>query len=117
MAKKKKSKNNQLGKAALIIGLILAIVAGLIPSIEAYAYTGLILVVLGLVVGLMNIAEKDTSKLLIAIIALMAVGTATINVIPLINEYLSAMLRNFLAFVGAAGFVVAIKAILETSRI
>lgn len=110
-------KNNQVvGKAALLIGLLLAIVAGLIEGSYAIPYAGLILVVLGLVVGFMNITDKDVSKLLLAIIALMAVGGATIEVIPVFSVYLSAMLRNFLAFVGAAGFVVAIKAILEASK-
>lgn len=111
-------KNNleTVGKFSFIIGLLLAIVAGLVPSVAGYAYTALIIVVLGLLVGFLNIVEKNVSKLLLAIVALIAVGSATINVIPAVNIYLGAVLQYFVAFVGAAGFVVAIKAILEVSK-
>lgn len=111
-------KNNleTVGKFSFIIGLLLAIVAGLVPSVAGYAYTALVIVVLGLVVGFLNIAEKNVVKLLVAITALMAVGTATVSVIPAVNVYLGSVLQYFVAFVGAAGFVVAVKAILEVSK-
>lgn len=111
-------KNNleMVGKASFMVGLLLAVVAGVIPAVASYAYTLLILVVLGILVGFLNIAEKNVSKLLLAIVALIAVGSATVNAIPAINTYLGAILQNFVAFVGAAGLVVAIKAILEVSK-
>lgn len=112
-------KNNavMIGKAALLIGLILAVVAGVIQETYEIPYTILILVVLGLIVGFINIAEKNVATLLLAIVALTVVGNATLNVIPAINTYLIAILTNFLAFVGAAGFVVALKAILQVSKV
>lgn len=111
-------KNNleTVGKFSFLIGLFLAIVAGLVPSVAGYAYTALIIVVLGLVVGFLNIAEKDVIKLLVAIITLMAVGTATVSVIPVINVHLGSVLQYFIVFVGAAGFIIAVKAILEVSK-
>jgi hypothetical protein len=113
----KKSNNLvMVGKVSFLIGLILALVAGVVPAVADFAYTGLILVVLGLLVGFLNIAEKDIVKLLVAIIALVAVGTATVTVIPYVNLYLASMLQFFVAFVGAAGFVVALKAVLEVTK-
>ena len=111
-------KNNleMVGKASFIVGLLLAVVAGVIPAVAGYAYTVLILVALGVIVGFLNIAERNVLKLLVAIIALIAVGSATVSVIPAIATYLGAILQNFVAFVGAAGFVVAIKAVLEVSN-
>jgi hypothetical protein len=73
-------------------------------------------VILGLVVGFLNVAEKNVVKLLVAIIALLAVGTATVNVIPALDVYLVNILQNFVAFVGAAGLVVAVKAVVETTK-
>ena len=105
-----------IGKWAFIIGLILAIIAGLLQNVYTIQYLMLILVILGVVVGFLNISEKNTVKLLVAIIALMGVGSMTVLAIPKISGYLSAILVNFIVFVGGAGAVVAIKAILETSK-
>jgi hypothetical protein len=107
-----------IGKWAFLIGLLLAVIAGLIE--EAGLYTvpqlALILVVLGLIVGLLNITEKNVVKLLVAIIALVTVGGAAVAAIPGINAYLTAMLANIIALAGAAGLVVAVKAIYETGK-
>jgi len=106
-----------IGKGALIVGLILAVVAGLIQNIYQIPYLPFILIILGILVGLINIVEKNIVTMLLAIVALTVVGNATLNAIPGVNIYLVAILTNFLAFVGAAGFIIAIKAILQKSRI
>ena len=105
-----------VGKWAFLIGLIVAVIAGLIEGVYSIPYLALILVILGLIVGFLNIADKDSTKLLVAIIALMAVGSMTILAIPAISVYLEAILGNFVAFVGAAALVVAIKSIVEASK-
>jgi len=116
---KAKSTNNaaMVGKIALVIGLLLAVVGGLIQQTYQIPYAYLILVILGAIVGFINIAEKNVVTLLLGIVALTVVGNATLNVIPAVNMYLIAILTNFLAFIGAAGFIVALKAILQVSKI
>ena len=104
------------GKWAFIIGLALAIIAGLIQGIYEIPSLLLILVILGLIVGFLNIAEQNTVKLLVALIALMAVGSLTLSVIPVINVYLEAILANIVIFASGAGLVVTIKAIVETTK-
>ena len=111
-----KSNQQMIGKAAFVIGLILAVVAGLIESVYVIPYTVLILVVLGLIVGFLNIANKNNMRLLLAIVALVAVGGATVNAIPTLDMYLLSMVQNFIAFVGAAGLVVAVKEALATTK-
>lgn len=106
-----------VGKWAFIIGLVLALIAGLIEGFYTIPQLALILVVLGLIVGFLNITEKNVIKLLVAIIALTVVGSATVITIPGVNAYLDAIVKNILVFVGAAGLVVAIKAIVETSKV
>jgi len=113
---KKKNNTATIGKSAFIVGLILAVIAGLVPSVATYAYTALILVLLGVIVGLLNIKEQNVTKLLLGIIALAILGDATLAVVPAINLQLISVLQYFLAFVGGAGFIVAIKAILEVSK-
>lgn len=113
----KKSNNLELiGKWAFIIGLFLAIIAGLIQGVYEIPSLMLILVILGLIVGFLNIAEKNTIKLLVAIIALMSIGGLTISVIPVINTYLEAMLTNIVIFASGAGLVIAIKAVIESAK-
>jgi hypothetical protein len=112
----KKDNKAMVGKYAYIIGLLLAIVAGLVAAVAGYAYTPLILVILGLVVGFLNVADKNVTVLLLSLLALTLVGNATLNVIPAVNTYLIAMLGNIVLFAGAAAFVVAIKAVLATTK-
>lgn len=105
-----------IGKWAFIIGIALAVIAGLIQGIYEIPSLILILVILGLIVGFLNIAEKDTVKLLVAIIALMGVGGLTLSVIPVINIYLQEILTNILIFASGAGLVIAIKAVVESTK-
>lgn len=112
----KKNNKAQVGKIAFVVGLLLAVIAGVVPAVQTYAYTALILVVLGVVVGFMNVAEKNVLSLLIAIIALSVVGNTALATIPTISGYLMDILTYFLAFVGAAGLVVALRVALMTTR-
>ena len=112
----KKDNKAQFGKIAFVVGLLLAVIAGVVPQVQAYAYTALILVVLGLVVGFINVAEKNVLSLLIAIIALVMIGNAALGVNPISLKYLVPILNNFVAFVGAAGLVVALKVALATTK-
>jgi hypothetical protein len=112
----KKDNKLMIGRYAYIVGLLLAVVAGLVPAIAGYTYLALILVVLGLIVGFLNILEKNVVTLLLGLLALTIVGNATLSVIPAINIYLVAILQNIIIFAGAAAFVVAIKAVLTTTK-
>ena len=112
------AKNNtaMVGKYSYLVGLVLAIIAGLIGAIASFAYTGLILVILGLIVGFLNVTEKDVVPLLLGLLTLIMVGNATLSVIPAVNTYLVAVLGYVILFAGAAAFVVSIKAILTTTK-
>lgn len=113
---KRKSNTMAWGKYAYILGLILVVIAGLVPAVAGYAYMGLILVVLGLIVGFMNVAEKNVVTLLLSLLTLALVGNATLSFIPAVNIYLINILQNIVLFAGAAAFVVALKAVLSTTK-
>jgi hypothetical protein len=109
--------NELIGKWAFIVGLIIAVIAGLITG---YAITfALVLFVLGLIVGFLNVSEKDSTRFLIAAIALLTGGIASLTALSMLGvtiDYITAILTNFIAVISAAALVVAIKVIFETGR-
>ena len=102
----------QLGKWAFTVGLIIAVVGGLGFSQTWFAW---LLVLLGLVVGFLNITDRESQKFLLAAIALIVAATAW-SVLPYVGGYLSAILNNIIAFIGAAVLVVALKVLFETAQ-
>jgi len=97
----------RIGSYSFIVGVVVAILAGL------GSLTGdlpvLILVLLGLIVGLLNIPVKKTTDFLVASVALIVAGTANISVIPMAGEILQGALANLTVFVAPAAIVVALK--------
>lgn len=110
-------KSKFLGKWAFLVGLAVAVIASFLTG---YATTiAVVLFVLGLVIGFLNVSEKDSNKFLLATIALLTGGIASmsaLSILGVVSTYLNAILRNFTAFVSAAALVVAIKAIFETGQ-
>jgi hypothetical protein len=98
-----------LGHWALIFGIVLAVIAGFtaIPSLPV------VLFILGLVVGLLNIKEKESTPFLVAVIALLLIGVAGLQIG---GEVTALILNNFIAFMAAAGLIVALKQILSVAK-
>ncbi len=101
----------KVGKYAFILGILVAIVAGV--SEQTWAPGAL--AVLGLVVGFLNVTSDETSSFLLASIALMMTATA-MDSIPRVGEAINPFVSNIVAFIGAAVFVVAIKTLLDVTR-
>jgi len=101
------------GKWAFIIGLVLAVVAGILFEAEEAVFW--VLAVLGVIVGLLNVTQEDTQSFLLAAIALTLSVTA-LNLIPIVGETLSQILEYVAAFVAGAMIVVALTALFETGR-
>jgi len=100
------AKGTSYGNWAFLVGLIIALVAGFV-NIPFYA---LILVLLGLVVGFLNVSVKETHGFLVATVALIVAGSANLD---LVWSGLTAILGNIVIFVAPAALVVAIKALYE----
>ncbi len=99
--------STMIGRWAFIIAAVLAIIAGLIPTMGANTAVAWALVILGLVVGFLNITEKESSGFLIAAIALL-LSTATLG--PLLSsDLIRSVLVNIQLVAGPAAFVVAVK--------
>ena len=101
-----------IGKWAFIVGLVIAVLAGLLFQPEGAIW---VLAVLGVVVGLLNVAAEETRGFLLASIALTLSATA-LNTLPIIGTALSLILPFVVAFVAGATIVVALKELFQTAR-
>src|SRR3989338_9067617 len=114
----------QIGKYSFIVGVILAVVLGLaIPALDAATpWLWSLLVLLGLVVGFLNISGKETKEFLWVTVALVVVafaGSAQISSwsnVELIGPYLKGIFDAILAFVVPATVVVALKDVWDLAK-
>jgi len=106
-----------IGKWAFLVGLVVAVIASFLTGYETAV--ALVLFLLGLLVGFLNISEKDSNKFLLGTIALLTGGIASMSAISMmgvVTTYLGTILASFVAFVSAAALVVAIKVVFETGK-
>lgn len=101
----------EIGKWAFVVGLVLAVLAGLVTSLNV-PLTVYVLAVLGIVVGFLNVTEKETVPFLVATIALMLTST---SLAVLGVATLTAIFTNVAVFAAPAALVVAIKAVYSTA--
>jgi len=97
------------GHWAFLIGVILAIIAGFVPQLQTPTVTW-VLVILGLIVGLLNITAKETQEFLIAAVALVIAADAAADIIAL-GLTSAVILGNVVTFVFPAALIVALKTI------
>ena len=121
MAKKDELK---IGVWAFGIGVVLALVAAFIPgSLNLGGIITAALVVLGVVVGFLNVTGEETNKFLMASVAVMiavytagAAISASVMSLGLVGQYLLGILANINVFVFPATIVVAIKSIYALAK-
>ena len=119
-----KSQENAVGAWAFLVGVILAVVIGLsttlisIPALAIYSkQIYAILVLLGIIVGFMNVAGKDTQTFLIAGTVLVVVSkfglesvTGTLIGIG-IGDAVSSVFGALIALFAPATIIVALKTV------
>lgn len=105
----------KIGKWSFLAGLVIVLISGFLTVPMA----AVVLFVLGLIVGFLNITSKEVEKFLLAAVALMVMGVASVGALSILGTVatvLSAILSNLIAFVGAAALVVAIKTVIEMEK-
>ena len=95
-----------LGKIALILGLVLAVILG-IPGV-GIPFGALILAILGLVVGFTD--DSDQVTVLVTALALAAVHTA-LNDVPAAGAIITGILGGVSSLINAAALAVIVKGI------
>ncbi len=110
--------DKKIGHYAFLAGVLIAFLAALMQNVIPVDTTAIILVVLGIIVGFMNITAKETDEFLIAAIALMVAGAlpAISTISGDLGIYLNAILGNITIFVAPAVLVVAFKTIYELAE-
>ena len=107
----------KIGHYSFIGGVIVAIVLGLVPSTAlggAAPWLASLLVVLGLIVGFLNVTGKETKEFMmvatVLIIAAFAGGASeTLGSVQYVGAYLQGIFASVLAFVVPAVVVVGLK--------
>jgi len=101
-----------IGKIAFLAGLVISVVLAFV----SIPYAAIILLVLGLLIGFLNVSAAEATTFLIAAIALLVTNAAaSISGIPFVGEYLVAILANIGALMTPAVLVVAVKTLLSTA--
>ena len=104
-----------IGKWAFLAGILLAVLAGFFTI----PYVMTILAVLGLIVGVLNITARESHKFLMAVTALLIIGTASLSAFSALGTLYGlteSIITNVIAFVAAAGLVVAVKEVMAMGR-
>lgn len=112
-----------IGSWAFLLGVFIAIIAGALlltdKSNPALTTVTSFLVLLGTIVGLLNITRKETNSFLLASVVLVLVSGFGITVysdVLKVGPYLQAMLVAILEFVVPATIVVSLKAIFSLAE-
>jgi len=109
-------KIDKFGEWAFLAGVILALLFGLFKG-QVTGTFATTLIVLGIIVGFLNISEKETTPYLVSAIALLVAGSAGLGDLPFANVVnLAAMLKNIVLFVAPAVVIVALKTIITLGK-
>jgi hypothetical protein len=104
----------KIGSWAFIIGVVIAIIAGVL-GIGVFGpvatWIPLVMMILGIIIGLLNISDKEITTFLVAVIALLAAGGVNWGVIPEIGVPLGAIFLNIASLMAPAAIIVGIKAV------
>jgi hypothetical protein len=111
---KKKETLSKVGSWAFIVGVILALAGGVLAAFVGATAITAILIVLGIIVGFLNVTDSETKDYLLAAVSLVIVtglGGPILGMVPLIGKYIETVFTAIMTFVIPATIVVAVKAI------
>lgn len=115
----------KVGHYSFLVGILLALVLALFStslSNRASSIMLLVLIVLGIVVGFLNITAKEMTEFLVAAIALIVMASVSTTLViidqyvPGLGSIMQSILSYIAIFVAPAALIVAIKAIVELAE-
>jgi hypothetical protein len=125
-----RSKENSIGAWAFLLGVILALIIGLattlvpIPALTAYStQVYAILVILGLVVGFMNVGGKESEKFMIAGTILVIVSGFGMDAVRGsligigVGDVVTSIFAALLALFVPATIIVALKTVFSIAKV
>lgn len=120
-----KSRENLVGAYAFLVGVIFAILMGISQKFLDITYSNIpyaFLVILGIIIGFLNIGDRDSMTFLIASLSLVIVSgfgqSALIYVsnIPILSS-LTAILAALLVMFVPATIIVALKVVFNLAKV
>ena len=109
-SKAKAVDRQKLGHYAFIAGIIVSALVALVPQVRGDPATW-VLVILGVVVGFVNIQAKEVTEFLVAALVLLVSFGMTALTLASLHTTLGVMWGNVITFVAPAAIVVALKAV------
>lgn len=113
------AKTGEIGSWAFIIGLVVALVLGGFPNLMSTTATILLLGILGVIVGLLNVGDKEMQLYLLSNIAFLVASAsllALVVAIPSVGDLLKNIVGNIALFVAPGAAIVALKAIYNVAQ-
>lgn len=110
---------HEIGRWSFILGVLIAIVVGILSSQGESVMLVSLLIILGFIVGLLNVQLKETTEFLIAGVALVIVSQmagSVVSSVPIIGPFIQAILASILIFVLPATIMVAVRKIYALER-
>jgi hypothetical protein len=109
------AKSNIIGGWAFVIGIVIAILIGIgVPLTDTVVA---VLVVLGIIIGLLNISDKEVNAFMMASIAVLLaayIGGSVLSKVPFVS--LGNALMSIEAMVVPAIIIVALKEVFEIAK-
>lgn len=131
-----KSKENEIGAWAYTLGVVLAVIIGLVlgfisgldlnvPGSSNYAtYASVLLVIFGIAIGLLNVRAENVTTFLLAGVTLVLVNNLALQavlqgffVIGPVGSILGAVFQSLLLLFVPATIIVALKSLFSISKI
>lgn len=115
----RKNEEFKIGRISFIVGLVLAIIIALFSAALVPTWSVYVMAVLGIIVGLLNIADQEIKTFLIASIAFILSFQALSTVLSGLAFGWTAIPTFFglmNVFIAPAAAIVAIKALFTTTR-
>ncbi len=110
----KKNIGGMIGRWAFLIGVVLAVILGVVsPTISGVWVS--VLVVLGLIIGFLNIADSEVKPFLMSgavLIIAAALGQSVVESVPILSSIMNALLLIFVP----STVIVAIKNVFSLAR-
>ena len=103
-----------VGSLLFLVGAIVAVIAGLLSPGSINTTLTSVLIILGVLVGFLNVTTKETSSFLLATVSLVIVtslGGAVLGQVQVIGAYIEGVLLAILTFVIPAALIVALKSV------
>lgn len=106
-------KGNTIGSWAFLIGVVLAVILGALGELTALVIT--ILVILGIVIGLLNISDEEVQPFLMAgavLVIVASLGNDVMSSVKILSNILNAVLALFVP----ATMIVALKSVFALAK-